>query len=94
MTDYTPTTGDNNWKIVRNAATSSNFLTPQGFDRWLESVKAEERKRIIRQLENIATNIIKSDNEYWEGYVRALEDVRLDNWPLEDDINGRDHRTP
>jgi hypothetical protein len=61
---------------------------------WLESVKAEERKRIIRQLENIATNIIKSDNEYWEGYVRALEDVRLDNWPLEDDINGRDHRTP
>jgi RNase P protein component len=46
--------------------------------------KSQERNRIIRQLENIATNVIKSGNEYWDGYVRALEDVRLDNWPLED----------
>jgi hypothetical protein len=47
--------------------------------------KSRERQRIVRQLENIATNVIKSGNEYWDGYVRALEDVRLDNWPLEDD---------
>ena len=46
--------------------------------------KSQERNRIIRQLENIATNVIKSGNEYWDGYVRALEDVRLNNWPLED----------
>jgi hypothetical protein len=46
--------------------------------------KSQERARIIRQLENIATNVIKSGNEYWDGYVRALEDVRLDNWPLKD----------
>jgi len=46
--------------------------------------KSQERKRIIRQLENIATNVIKSGNEYWDGYVRALEDVRLDSWPFED----------
>ena len=46
--------------------------------------KSRERERIVRQLENIATNVIKAGNEYWDGYVRALEDVRLDNWPLED----------
>jgi len=46
--------------------------------------KSQERALIIRQLENIATNVIKSGNEYWDGYVRALEDVRLDNWPMED----------
>jgi len=46
--------------------------------------KSRERERILRQLENIATNVIQSGNEYWDGYVRALEDVRLDNWPLED----------
>lgn len=43
MNEYTPLTGENDWKIVRNAATSSNFVTPQEFDRWLESVKAVER---------------------------------------------------
>jgi len=46
--------------------------------------KGQERQRIVRQLENIATNVIRSGNEYWDGYVRALEDVRLDNWPLGD----------
>ena len=60
----------------------TDYTPPTG--EWLESVKAEERQRIVRQLENIATNVIRSGNEYWDGYVRALEDVRLNNWPLDD----------
>jgi len=43
-----------------------------------------EHKRIIRQLENVATNFIKWGNEYWDGYVRAIEDIRIENWPFED----------
>jgi len=42
-----------------------------------------ERARILWQLEDIATWVIRSGNEYWDGYVRALEDVREDNWPNE-----------
>ena len=46
MNEYTPTTGENDWKIVRNAATSTDFVMPMDFDRWFNSVKAEERERI------------------------------------------------
>jgi hypothetical protein len=85
MTDYTPTTEHvkNTYDIARIEYDEA-YGGAAEFDRWLGSVKAEERERIVRHLENIATNVIKSGNEYWDGYVRALEDVRLDNWPLED----------
>jgi hypothetical protein len=69
---------------ARNEVLNREWITTP--DELLQHVIAgreSERERIVRQLENIATNVIKSGNEYWDGYVRALEDVRLNNWPID-----------
>ena len=90
MTDYTPSEGFIRAAFIAErsrfkylAVAEDDAVYEEEFDRWLESVKAEEREQIVRQLENIATNVIKSGNEYWDGYVRALEDVRLNDWPID-----------
>ena len=49
ISDYTPLTGENDWKVVRNAATSANFVMPQDFDLWLESVKAEAVQEYLNE---------------------------------------------
>ena len=76
MIDYTPTTEQvKKYYDIARIEYDDNYGGEAEFDRWLESVRAQERERIIHILKNENPEPMPA----WDLYVRAIEEILEEN---------------